>query len=74
MKRFVTYFTNPLILMKDFIEIAKKKKIGLEKRKVKDFGEVKTKVIFNCAGLGAKELVNDKDVFPTLGHLITLRS
>jgi hypothetical protein len=73
MKRFKTFFVNPMLIMTDFLEMIKARKIPIVKRKISSFTEVTTKVIFNCTGLGSKELAQDPDVLPVLGHLITLK-
>ncbi|MDC9701253.1 MAG: hypothetical protein PSN37_03355 [Alphaproteobacteria bacterium] len=41
--------------------------------RVKNFSDIGDKLVFNCSGLGAKELANDDNVIPFTGHLITFQ-
>jgi D-amino-acid oxidase len=47
--------------------------ISIVRQKVHNFDEVEESVIFNCAGLGAKQLAHDARIVPVQGHLITLQ-
>lgn len=47
--------------------------IKFEYRKLNSFDEVDSVGIFNCSGLGSRELNNDKDVYPVCGHGIVLK-
>lgn len=54
--------------MEHMLAKAKENKIPIEFKKVKNFDEVNSQIIFNCTGLGSKELNNDKEVYPVCGH------
>lgn len=43
------------------------------KQEIKDFSEIETQYIINCAGLGGKELTNDPAMVSVQGHLIMLK-
>lgn len=64
------------IITKDFmdnmLEKAKLFKIPIEFKKLKNFEEINSEIIFNCTGIGSKELNNDPNCYPTVGHGIIL--
>jgi hypothetical protein len=66
------------IITKDFmenmLEKAKEFNIPIEYKKINSFDEIESKIIFNCSGLGSRELNNDKDCYPTAGHVIDLNN
>ena len=40
---------------------------------VKNIADIKSKVVINCSGLGAKDLVKDNKMVPVQGHLVMLK-
>lgn len=46
--------------------------IPIEEKEIKAFSEVPETVIFNCTGLGAKQLNHDDQLIAVRGHLMTL--
>lgn len=58
--------------MDDMMEKAKTFNIPIEFKKITNFEEINSEIIFNCTGLGSKELNNDMDCYPTVGHAIVL--
>jgi len=46
----------------------KERNIPVEFKKINNFGEIISGIIFNCSGLGSMELNNDKQVYPVCGH------
>lgn len=58
--------------MDHMMEKAKEFKIPIEFKRVNNFEEIKSEIIFNCSGLGSKELNNDSDCYPTCGHAVEL--
>jgi len=70
--RYWTYFMNTSTIMKQLNREVKRLKIPVKVKKLNSFNEVKEKIIFNCSGLGSRELNHDKKMIPVRGHLITL--
>jgi len=65
------------IYMNDLFDKAKQKGIIFEQRNFQSIDDVlilKDKVIFNCTGLGSRELFNDADLIPVKGHQVILQS
>ena len=48
-------------------------KVTFEQRKVGNFADLPSGLVFDCTGLGAQRLDDDPDVVPVQGHLILLR-
>ena len=48
-------------------------KVTFKQRKVTSFGEINSPFIFNCTGLGARELSKDDKMVSVQGHLIMLK-
>ena len=53
--------------------ILEEKNIKFTKKQLQSFGEVDSTFIFNCAGMGAQELNNDKNMRSVQGHLCMLK-
>jgi D-amino-acid oxidase len=51
-----------------------KDKVEFKKQTVHKLKEIATRYIFNCTGLGAKELQNDDKMISVQGHLIMLKN
>lgn len=66
-------FMDTGALMKSLTQTLKKSKIKFVKKKIHSFSELKQNVIFNCSGMGAKELSNDSKMVSVQGHLIMLQ-
>ena len=61
------------IYMNDLFQKAKDKGIIFEKKNIvslDDLMDVPEHIIFNCTGLGSRELFNDTDLVPVKGHLV----
>jgi hypothetical protein len=43
-------------------------------KEVHSFDDSNDSLIFNCAGMGAKKLTDDKRIIPVQGHLISLKN
>lgn len=65
-------FIDSTKLMEELNSNIKKYNISVEHQEVRNFDQISEKIIFNCAGLGAKELAQDTKIVPVQGHLITL--
>ncbi len=48
--------------------------IKLDIQHINSFDEIEESIIFNCAGLGAKQLAPDPRIIPVQGHLISLKN
>jgi hypothetical protein len=55
--------------LRDYLE----GKVTFEQRKVMDFADLPAEVVFDCTGLGAKELESDQEMVSVQGHLIMLK-
>jgi hypothetical protein len=65
-------FINAHQLMEELETARKNFNIPIEQRTIQSFDELEEAIIFNCAGLGARQLANDNLVNPVQGHLIAL--
>jgi D-amino-acid oxidase len=70
--RYETYFLEATLLMRAFLAEIERLRIGIEIKKLNDFEEVAEPVIFNCTGIGARELLGDNKMIPVRGHLFLL--
>lgn len=68
--KFMTYFIDTTKLMDQLSAEVERRAIPLEMGAVDSFEDVEEEIIFNCAGLGAKELTQDEQIIPVRGHLI----
>lgn len=48
-------------------------KVTFKQQKVTDFSQINSQFIFNCTGLGAKELSKDAKMISVQGHLVMLK-
>lgn len=76
-RRMVAYddgiFMNTPALMVSLTQAVKKYGVKFESRTIKSFADIKTKVIVNCTGFGAKQLAQDDALLQVQGHLIMLK-
>lgn len=66
-------FMNPAVIMHELRAAVQALNIPCIQQTVTSFDDLTTSLIFNCTGLGAKELTGDKRIIPVQGHLITLK-
>lgn len=66
-------FINPSIIMQELLRTVKELNITIRKKHIDNFDDIPEKIIFNCAGFGAKKLSGDARIVPVQGHLITLK-
>lgn len=71
--KYMTYFMNTSNLMTQLHHEINRLNIAIEEQTIDSFDTVAEEVIFNCSGLGGKELNSDFDMIPVRGHLITLK-
>lgn len=69
-----TIFINSASIMTELWRNIDELGITITQRSIDSFDEVDTSIIFNCAGLGAKQLTHDNRLIPVQGHLITLKN
>ena len=69
-----TVFINPAQIMMHLENLITQYEIPIIQQTITDFSELQEQYIFNCAGLGAKQLTGDKKIVPVQGHLITLKN
>lgn len=67
-------FINSSIIMQELQRNITELNITITKKEVTAFNEIDEPIIFNCAGLGAKNLTSDPRIVPVQGHLITLKN
>lgn len=70
--KFMTYFMNTGIIMKELLEEVSNRGIPIEIREVHSYEDITEPVVFNCSGLGSRELNQDLKVNAIYGHLIAL--
>ncbi len=70
--KYMTYFMNTTTLMRQLTNEAAKLNIAVEEKTIDAFDQVAEEIIFNCSGLGGRELNADPNMIPVRGHLITL--
>lgn len=66
-------FIDAQLMMQELQKMVRELHIKQEQSKVESFSDIEESIIFNCAGLGAKQLANDLRIVPVQGHLITLQ-
>ncbi len=71
--RYYNYHIQTTNVMRQLMAEVQKLGIPIEYRELQTFGQLRESVIFNCSGLGAMELNNDKGMVPLRGHLIMLK-
>lgn len=67
-------FMDTAGLMNSLEQYLKKSHIKFVKKKITNFTELKQNIIFNCTGLGAKQLANDDKLVSVQGHLVMLKN
>ena len=67
-------FINSSIIMQELQRNRDELGITITNAEINTFNEVAEPIIFNCAGLGAKNLTGDPRIVPVQGHLITLKN
>lgn len=70
--KYMTYFMDTTKLMQQMRLEVDKRGITITRAAVASFEDCEEAVIFNCSGLGSRELNQDASITPVRGHLITL--
>lgn len=72
-KKIITYIFDLNIYLQDLFEKAQKKHIAFVHKdfeSVDDLAALPESIIFNCTGLGSRELFNDTELYGTKGHIV----
>jgi len=72
--KYETYFMETASIMKQLTAEVQRLGIPLTQQEVTTYSSLSEPIIFNCTGLGARELNGDTKMVPVLGHLITLNA
>jgi hypothetical protein len=72
--KFMTYFMNTTTLMHQLTEEVQRLGITVELKMVNSFDDILEEIVFNCSGLGGRELNSDENMIPVRGHLVTLNN
>ncbi len=70
--KFMTYFMDTTSIMIQLREKVASLGIQIEENELVSFNELEEPVIFNCSGLGAKQLNEDEKMIAVRGHLLNL--
>lgn len=70
--KYMTYFMNTTTLMRQLTAEVQKLGINIELKKINSFDDIAEEIVFNCSGLGGRELNSDESMISVRGHLITL--
>ena len=70
--KYISYFLDTTKMMKQLLAEVATLGIPIEFKGVKSFDEIEEKVIFNCTGIGSRELNHDDKIIPVKGHLVLL--
>ncbi|MGE0206839.1 MAG: FAD-dependent oxidoreductase [Candidatus Babeliales bacterium] len=72
--QYQTLFIDATALMHELQNTVQQLGIPLYKKEITDFDECSAATIFNCSGLGTKQLTHDKRIIPVQGHLLMLKN
>lgn len=70
--KYMTYFMNTTALMQELVHEVGQLGVKITLQEVHSFDEIHEDIIFNCSGLGGRELNSDDKMIPVRGHLIGL--
>ena len=73
MRRFQTFFMNTPAIMDELTGLIKQRNIPCTRQTLLSLDDVHSEVVFNCTGLGSKELNHDDQVHPNMGILLLLK-
>ena len=69
---FKTYHVSTYLIMNSLLDECKRLSIPIRYTRLTSFSEADSRIIFNCSGLGSRELNNDPGIYPICGHGIIL--
>lgn len=68
------FYMDVALLMKHlFAAVTRAGVIAMRGMQIQRFAEIDSPVVFNCTGLGARELAKDPEVRPVIGHMVRLQ-
>lgn len=70
--RYMSYYMDTSALMHQLTAEVRRLGIEIDIKEIRSFDEIDEQILFNCSGLGAKELNRDDLLIPVRGHLIML--
>jgi hypothetical protein len=70
---YMMVYTNPSEIMKELRAQIALLNIKITQSVVHSINDLEESIVFNCAGMGAKELASDDRMVPVQGHLIMLK-
>lgn len=70
--KYMTYFMHTTKIMRQLTDEVNRLGIPVEIREVSSWDEVEEEVVFNCSGLGSREINHDCSMIPVRGHLLLL--
>ncbi len=71
---FTSYIVNGTMYLSWLLDRFKSLGGTIQKQFVSNLSELPHDIIINCAGLGARDLVNDTEVYPSKGHLLSIHA
>lgn len=71
--KFASFFIHGPKLMAELHREAKALRIKIVKEHIRDLQRIPEPIIFDCSGLGARELAHDDRMVPVLGHILMLK-
>jgi len=76
MKKNKTFYFNTYEIIEEMYNILKRNNVIFRKKKIISIDDETEmgNVIFNCSGLGSRELNKDLDIYPIVGHLLLLNN
>lgn len=74
MLKYQTIFIDAAALMQELNRNIRELSILMVTNTIQSFDDITEPIIFNCAGMGAKQLTQDPRIVPVQGHLITLKN
>lgn len=70
--QYMTYFVDTTKIMQQLTQEVERLGIPIRNATIKAFSDCEEPVVFNCSGLGDKDLNQDNTLMPVRGHLFTL--
>ncbi len=67
-------FIDTPSMMQQLTNFLKQRNVTFRKQKVATIDDLSEPIVFNCTGLGSRELAQDDTVYPVQGHLIMLKN
>jgi D-amino-acid oxidase len=72
--QYMTYFIDTTRMMRQLFNETQRRGIPLQIKNLGSFDEIDEEIIFNCSGLGARDLNQDESMTSVRGHLLLLNA